>query len=81
MSNDYRGIGARGEDDVLRQMIRESIARHSGAVIPSVPPRRDSPVAAFVTFASLRSGDDTGACVIEPSVRCNHCGYCLSYGH
>jgi hypothetical protein len=22
-----------------------------------------------------------GACVIEPSVRCNHCGFCQSYGH
>jgi hypothetical protein len=29
----------------------------------------------------LRSGDEDGACVIEPTVRCNHCGYCLSYGH
>jgi hypothetical protein len=26
-------------------------------------------------------GDDDGACLIEPSVRCNHCGYCQSYGH
>jgi hypothetical protein len=25
-------------------------------------------------------GED-GACVIEPSVRCTHCGYCQSYGH
>lgn len=20
-------------------------------------------------------------CIIEPSVTCNHCGYCLTYGH
>lgn len=25
-------------------------------------------------------GED-GACVIEPAVRCAHCGYCQSYGH
>ena len=25
-------------------------------------------------------GED-GACVIEPAVRCTHCGYCLCYGH
>jgi len=25
-------------------------------------------------------GED-GACVIEPAVRCTHCGYCQSYGH
>ena len=24
---------------------------------------------------------DDGACVIEPRVRCNHCGFCQSYGH
>jgi len=29
----------------------------------------------------LRSGDDDGRCLIEPAVRCTHCGYCLSYGH
>jgi hypothetical protein len=28
-----------------------------------------------------RGGDGDGACLIEPSVRCNHCGYCLSLGH
>ena len=26
----------------------------------------------------VRGGDDDGACVIEPAVRCNHCGYCQS---
>jgi hypothetical protein len=24
---------------------------------------------------------DDGMCVIEPSVRCNHCGFCQSFGH
>ena len=24
---------------------------------------------------------DAGMCVIEPQVRCNHCGFCQSYGH
>ena len=24
---------------------------------------------------------DDGTCVIEPRVRCNHCGFCQSYGH
>jgi hypothetical protein len=24
---------------------------------------------------------DEGMCVIEPAVRCNHCGFCQSYGH
>ena len=24
---------------------------------------------------------DDGMCVIEPRVRCNHCGFCQSYGY
>ena len=24
---------------------------------------------------------DDGMCVIEPRVRCTHCGFCQSYGH
>jgi hypothetical protein len=24
---------------------------------------------------------DDGMCVIEPAVRCNHCGFCQSHGH
>jgi hypothetical protein len=65
----------------LRQMIRDSIARHAGApeTVPAVSPSAASP--SFNRFQFLRSGDDDGACVIEPSVRCNHCGYCQSYGH
>jgi hypothetical protein len=25
--------------------------------------------------------DSGGACLIEPAVTCNHCGYCQSHGH
>jgi hypothetical protein len=63
-------------------MIRESIARHTGAVIGSGTP--DPPPTlhpSHLRFTLLRSGDDDGACLIEPAVRCNHCGYCQSYGH
>jgi hypothetical protein len=71
-------------DQELRAMVRDSIARHvakgfSPAEGVAQPFRAAD--AAFMKFPMLRSGDDDGACVIEPSVRCNHCGYCLSYGH
>jgi hypothetical protein len=29
----------------------------------------------------LASGGDDGACLIEPTVRCTHCGFCQSLGH
>lgn len=64
-------------------MVRESIARHSGAAaaadrgVPFVA----SGHASFARLPVVRGGDDDGACIIEPAVRCNHCGYCQSYGH
>jgi hypothetical protein len=69
-------------------MIRESIARHGGGRA-GVPPSTGGPdpVTAFNAHAShrrlplARGGDDDGACVIEPAVRCNRCGFCISYGH
>jgi hypothetical protein len=69
-------------DEELREMVRASIARVS---IPSRPGPEGGPALAghpsFVRLPSLPSGDPEGACLIEPAVRCNHCGYCLSYGH
>jgi hypothetical protein len=74
-------------DQELREMIRGSIARHlGGATTGGAEPPRLTPDAGYAAHAShlrlpLVSGDEDGACVIEPSVRCNHCGYCLSLGH
>jgi len=69
-------------DQELREMIRESIARHTGAAIrPAAAEPRAALHPSHQRFTVLRSGDDDGACLIEPTVRCNHCGYCLSYGH
>jgi ferredoxin len=69
------------DDRELREMIRESIARHLGhsaAAPPPAPPFHAHP--SHIKLLHLHSGDE-GACLIEPAVRCNHCGYCLSYGH
>ena len=66
----------------LREMIRESIARHTGAALGPAASEARAPLhPSHLRFTLLRSGDDDGACLIEPTVRCNHCGYCLSYGH
>ena len=83
----------------IREMVRESIARHRGDTARLKPPlgvaqggpealegpdTADSntyATAAFVRLPLLRGGDDDGNCIIEPAVRCNHCGYCQSYGH
>ena len=68
-------------------MIRESIARQAGASGSSRRPGgAPDPASAFHAHSShlrlaLASGGDDGACIIEPAVRCNHCGYCQSLGH
>jgi hypothetical protein len=70
-------------DQELRALVRESIARHTGRETTGRGPQPSSfalhPSHAVVALS--RGSDDDGACVIEPSVRCNHCGYCVSYGH
>jgi len=75
-------------DDELRAMIRESIARHGGAPghqrAPHGGPDAAPAFRAHVSHLRLplvRGADGDGACIIEPAVRCNHCGFCLSYGH
>lgn len=73
-------------DEQLRAMIRDSIAKHLGAPGPREPLRssfdeRIGSHASHGMLPLLRGGDGDGACIIEPSVRCNHCGYCQSFGH
>jgi hypothetical protein len=66
-------------DQELRALVRSVIAQTGAPPDPSVIPlpavRQHASHALFVIPAQ---GD---ACVIEPGVACNHCGYCKSYGH
>ncbi len=67
-------------DDEVREMVRASIARLVDAGTPAGP----APVSKHPSFVRLplhRGSDADGACLIEPSVRCTGCGYCVSYGH
>jgi hypothetical protein len=75
-------------EDELRALVREAITRHlrSMPAPPSAraegsaaPPWRAHP--SFGRFLVARGDDDGGPCIIEPSVHCNHCGFCQSYGH
>ena len=68
-------------DDALRALIRESVARHLGE------PRAETVEQVPVSFLSHASHyryalpPSGGPCLIEPGVPCNHCGYCESHGH
>ena len=69
-------------EEELRAMVRDAIARLERA--PAGPPAPFAGVrehASHMLLPLARGGDGDGACLIEPAVRCNHCGYCLSFGH
>jgi hypothetical protein len=71
-----RGQAVQRTDDA--RPVPASLAR------PANPPRPDPPWRAhpsFGRFLVMRGDEDGGACLIEPSVECNHCGFCQSYGH
>ena len=78
------------EQDV-RALVREAIERHLGRpdsaskVAPyRVEPRPhvdESHPSHILLKVVAGSEVDDGMCVIEPRVRCNHCGFCQSYGH
>ena len=71
-------------EDALRALIRESIARLSAGALAKADESVQQVPMSFLSHASHyrynvpKSGD---ACVIEPGVTCNHCGYCESHGH
>jgi hypothetical protein len=70
----------------LRLLVRDAVARymstegHVQSFSPPAPfPLPPSP--SFSLFVLPSGADSEGPCIIEPSVTCNHCGYCKSYGH
>ena len=78
-------------DEELRHLIREAVARHLGGPAgPAPAPRLSAPdrlprfrdlagEASHYQYVALVNVGE--ACVIEPTVSCNHCGYCRSHGH
>ena len=66
-------------EDALRQIVREAVARRLEKAVDTV----DVPLpllqhSSHYRYALPASG---GPCLIEPGVQCNHCGYCESHGH
>jgi hypothetical protein len=71
-------------EDALRTLVRDAIARIEarGAQPPGFDSSRQVDPASFAgNFKYNLAPTPDGSCVIEPDVRCNHCGYCLSHGH
>jgi hypothetical protein len=74
-------------DDELRARIQDALTRRLGAGLSgaSTAAPRPAPIVSVrdhpshATYVTIVNGDD--ACVIEPGVTCDHCGYCKSHGH
>jgi len=73
-------------EEQLRAIIRDAVARHLGGTAPRAaaapPPAQPTPepgchASQVLYLAVINAGD---ACVIEPAVECDHCGYCRSHG-
>ena len=76
----------------LRSLVRRVVADRLGnpspatgahAHVPHAPvPLIDASThASHATFRVPAGAEIGGACVIEPHVSCDHCGYCRSMGH
>jgi hypothetical protein len=69
-------------EDALRALVRDTIARLESGSTPDQPD-----AGRLLQFTSHPSHyqyalqPSEGPCIIEPNVRCNHCGYCQSHGH
>ncbi len=84
------------DEQQVRALVRQAIARHLGpteaavgpAAIPARPPATAARAAddvpgggiSFARFQLVRPPSEVD-CLIEPTVTCNHCGYCQCYGH
>ena len=72
-------------DQELRALVRDAIARHGreagGAPEPARPAAITRIDGSHARFPLPGGSADDGQCLIEPAVRCNHCGYCQSLGH
>jgi hypothetical protein len=73
------------EDD-LRALVRQAVARHleqpgaasAAAGDPGVPAPGVHP--SFGRYLLPPEPGHDNRCLIEPAVKCNHCGYCQSHG-
>jgi hypothetical protein len=73
-------------EDELRAVVRQAIAkvRHPPShLAPSDAPPHPSHDShpSHLIFTVPSGADQDGPCIIEPTVLCNHCGYCKSLGH
>jgi hypothetical protein len=69
------------DEQALRAMVRQAVAKHLQTAPPVAPADRPVTFSAHVSHIRYVLPESDGPCLIEPTVSCNHCGYCESHGH
>jgi len=62
-------------------MVRDAVARHLGREESAASAPQRAACTGHVSHVRYVLPESDGPCIIEPTVRCNHCGYCQSHGH
>lgn len=68
-------------EDAVREIVREVLARRAGMPPTGMPAPAPVRLPTHMSHGRYPLPESDGPCVIEPSVACNHCGYCQSHGH
>ena len=69
------------DEQALRAMVREAVTRHLQQDTSGEAPTRPLVLSHHASHARYGLPESDGPCMIEPTVHCNHCGYCQSHGH
>ena len=69
------------DEQALRAIVREAVSRHMDGPSPSAGQPQPLGFLGHTSHYRYTLPESDGPCLIEPSVRCNHCGYCQSHGH
>ena len=81
---DIQNSGLHGfsmDEQALRVLVREAVAKRLQGAHPATPADRSVAFAAHVSHVRYVLPESDGPCLIEPTVICNHCGYCQAHGH
>ena len=70
-------------EDALRSLVRDTIARLQNGAGDAHPPRASQllNVGPHPSAYQYALPPSDGPCFIEPGVPCNHCGFCQTHGH
>jgi hypothetical protein len=68
------------DEQAVRAIVRQVVARQAH-VTDRAEPGRPLLLASHASHFRYALAASDGPCLIEPTVQCNHCGYCESHGH